>query len=261
MPYPPLELVYFCLPKIKNANMASLNQKLRQSPIGRSPLIKKLYWQVQGILRKVGVNAPVSPNDAGVVWYRKRSAWKLDRQSCPCDCQLSEYLQQANHHNQHVFHFGTGGHHIVGRENHQLAQPNQIMAITASHPEHTAYVKLVLQERGMDKHYKVLFGDIYTLDARNLPMFDVISLFHLCEFYLPDQAAFVHHDDRSLLDLFITKLNPDGKVIFYDRSNNWPEAQLLVEALAARQVIVPVETYKNLRIYRRTTVSDAAVTA
>jgi SAM-dependent methyltransferase len=241
--------------------MASLNQNLRQSPIVRHPAIKNIYRQAQGLLRKVGVSAPVSPNDAGVVWYRQRSAWKLDQTSCPCDCQFIEYLQQANIHNQHIFHFGTGSHHIVGRANHQLAQPNQIMAITASHPEHTAYVKLVLQERGMDKHYKVLFGDIYTLDARNLPMFDVISLFHLCEFYLPDQAAFVHHDDRSLLDLFIAKLNPGGKVIFYDRSNNWPEAKLLIEALEARQAIIPVETYKNLRIYRRTTVADTAVVA
>ncbi len=92
-------------------------------------------------------------------------------------------------------------------------------------------------------------------------MFDVISLFHLCEFHLPDQAAFVHHDDRSLLDLFIAKLNPNGKVIFYDRSNSWPAAQLLIEALEVRQVMLPVETYKNLRIYRRTTASDNAVTA
>ncbi len=238
--------------------MTSLNQNLRQTPIGRAPLLKYIYRQAQGLLRKVGVSAPVSPNDAGVVWYRQRSGWKLDRQSCPCDCQLVEYLQQAKIQNQHIFHFGTGSHHIVGRANHQLAQPNQIMAITASHPEHTAYVKLVLQERGMDKHYKVLFGDIYTLDARNLPMFDVISLFHLCEFYLPDQAEFVHHDDRSLLDLFIAKLNPGGKVIFYDRSNDWPAAKLLIEALEARHEIVPVETYQNLRIYRRTTALDTA---
>lgn len=238
--------------------MTPLYQKLRQNPIVRHPLLKNIYWQTQGLLRKVGLSAPVSPTDAGVVRYRQRSDWKLDRKSCPCDCQLVEYLQQANIQNQHIFHFGTGSHHIVGRENQQLAQPNQIMAITASHPEHTAYVKLVLQERGIDKHYKVLFADIYTLDARNLPTFDVISLFHLCEFYLPDQAAFLHHDDRSLLALLITKLNPDGKVIFYDRSNNWPEAQLLIEALVAQQEIVPVETYKNLRIYRRATASDGS---
>jgi hypothetical protein len=239
--------------------MTSITQKLRQSAIGRYPRLKQLYWQTQGLLRKVGVNAPVSPNDAGVVWYRQRSAWKLDPKSCPCDCQLVEYLQQADIHNQHIFHFGTGIHHTVGRENQQLAQPNHIMAITASHPEHTAYVKMVFRERGIDKHYKVLFGDIYTLDARNLPTFDLISLFHLCEFYLPEQAAFVHHDDRTLLDLFLEKLNPNGKVIFYDRSNNWQETQLLIEALEARQAIVPVETYKNLRIYRRATESDTTI--
>jgi hypothetical protein len=133
--------------------MTSLRQELRLRSIVRHPLLKTIYWQIQGILRKVGVNAPISPNDAGLVRYRQRSAWQLDRQSCPCDCQFNEYLQQTNIRNQHIFHFGTGSHHIVGRENHQLAQPNQIMAITASHPEHTAYVKLVLQERGFDQHY------------------------------------------------------------------------------------------------------------
>jgi SAM-dependent methyltransferase len=231
--------------------MASLTTKFRQSAIVRNSPLKPIYGKAKGLFRRIGLTAPVALTDAGVNAYRRRSSWALDSVSCPCDLQLSEYLQQLNVTDRSIFHFGTGVHHLVGRENQQLAQPNQILAITASHPEHEAYVKLVLQEREIEQNYKVLFNDIYTLDARNLPNFDIVTLFHLCEFYLPAQAIFLRHDDRSLLAMFVEKLNPGGMLIMYDRSNNWPEAQLLIEALIASMVIEPVDTYKNLRTYRR----------
>jgi SAM-dependent methyltransferase len=233
--------------------MTFLTDKLRQAPIVRNSPLKKLYWPVKSLLRTVGLTAPVSPTESGVTSYRRRSAWGFDPVSCPCDRQFVEYLQQRDITDQSVFHFGTGTHHIVGCENQKLAQPNQILAITASHPEHEAYVKLALQSRGIEKYYKVLFNDIYTLDARNLPSFDVVSLFHLCEFYLPEEAAFVNHDDRSLLALFLEKLNPNGILILYDRSNNWPEAKLLIEELESSNLVERVETYQNLWVYRRKT--------
>jgi hypothetical protein len=231
--------------------MNSLKQTLRQSSIARSRFLKDIYWKMLGLFRQVGLVAPASPTEAGLVSYRRRSSWELDPKSCPCDLQLVEYLRQKNIGDQSIFHFGTGVHHLLGRENLTLAKPNQIFGITASHPEHEAYVKLVLQERGFDQYYKVLFCDIYALTARNLPNFDIITLFHLCEFYMPSQAPFVHHDDRSLLDLFLQKLNPNGRIIFYDRSNNWHDAKLLVQAAEARGDIEPIDTYQNLLIYRR----------
>jgi SAM-dependent methyltransferase len=231
--------------------MSSLTAKFRQSAIVRNSPLKPIYGKAKGLFRRIGLMAPVAVTDAGVKAYRRRSAWALDLSDCPCDVQLVEYLQRFNVSDRSIFHFGTGSHHLVGRENQQLSQPNQILAITASHPEHEAYVKLVLQEREIERNYKVLFSDIYTLDARNLPNFDVVTLFHLCEFYLPDQAVFLRHDDRSLLAMFVEKLNSGGIVILYDRSNDWPKAQLLIQALIASQVIEPVDTYKNLRIYRR----------
>jgi SAM-dependent methyltransferase len=233
--------------------MSSLTAKFRQSAIVRNSPLKPIYGKAKGLFRRIGLMAPVAVTDAGVKAYRRRSAWALDLSDCPCDVQLVEYLQRFNVSDRSIFHFGTGSHHLVGRENQQLPQPNQILAITASHPEHEAYVKLVLQEREIERNYKVLFSDIYTLDARNLPNFDVVTLFHLCEFYLPDQAVFLRHDDRSLLAMFVEKLNSGGIVILYDRSNDWPKAQLLIQALIASQVIEPVDTYKNLRIYRRQT--------
>jgi SAM-dependent methyltransferase len=231
--------------------MASLTEKFRQSTIVRNSPLKPIYGKAKEFCRRIGLMAPVAITDAGMKTYRRRSAWALDARDCPCDLQLVEYLQRLNVSDRSIFHFGSGAHHWIGRENQKLAQPNQILAITASHPEHEAYVKLVLQEREIERNYKVLFSDIYTLDARNLPNFDIVTLFHLCEFYLPDQAAFLRHDDRSLLAMFVEKLNADGIVILYDRSNDWAQAKLLIEALIASQVVEPVDTYKNLRIYRR----------
>ena len=34
----------------------------------------------------------------------------------------------------------------------------------------------------MLRTYNAVFGDIYLLNAKLLPVFDVVTLFHLCEF-------------------------------------------------------------------------------
>jgi hypothetical protein len=54
-----------------------------------------------------------------------------------------------------------------------------------------------------------------------------------------------------LLALFLEKLNPNGILILYDRSNNWPEAKLLIEELELRNIVEQVEIYQNLWVYRR----------
>jgi SAM-dependent methyltransferase len=228
--------------------MVSLTEKIKQTPIVRYFPFKNLYWKAK---KMAGFARPVTPSEAGMTSYRRRSSWGFDPEACPCDRQFVEYLQHRGITDRSIFHFGTGSHHLVGCENQTLAKPNQIFGITASYPEHEAYAELVLRSRGIEKNYKVLYSDIYTLDARNLPGFDVVTLFHLCEFYMPDQAAFVNHDDRSLLALFVEKLNPDGVIVFYDRSNNWPEAKPLIEELELQNLVKLVEVYQNLRVYRR----------
>jgi SAM-dependent methyltransferase len=231
--------------------MQSIKQTIRHSPIARNKLAKTAYWKSVALLRRTGIMAPVSPLEAGLVAYRQTSAWDLDLKSCPCDLQLVEYLRDRQIEDQSIFHFGTGIHHIVGLENQKLTAPNEIIGITASHPEHESYVKLVLQNRGFERYYKVLFCDIYALSDRSLPNFDIVSLFHLCEFYLSDQAAFSHHDDASLLNMFLQKLRPNGCIIFYDKSNDWPQTQTIIEAAVSSGKIKLREIYKNLRIYER----------
>ena len=59
-------------------------------------------------------------------------------------------------------------------ENQKLDKPNEVIGITASVSEHRAYVRACFKERGLMKYYKVIFGDIYTLTCRCLPLLDIV---------------------------------------------------------------------------------------
>lgn len=126
-----------------------------------------------------------------------------------------------------------------------------MIGVTASAPEHQAYTQLVLKNRALAKYYKVLFADVYTLTANTLPMFDVVTLFHLCEFYLSDNASSVHQTDQSLLQLLLDKLNPGGKIAFYIGSWGWDQTQVILQALESAGKIKQVDAYKTLLIYAK----------
>lgn len=183
--------------------------------------------------------------------YQARSSWTLQPDSCPCDIQFVEYLEQHNIYGRSIFHFGTGEHHVVGLHNQSFDRPNEILGITASAPEHQRYVQLVLNNTSLAKYYKVLFADIYALTANTVPTFDIVTLFHLCEFYLPENAALIHQTDESLVQLFLDRLNPEGKLVFYSESRNWQTARSIVEAFETAGKIKQVDQYKSLLIYSK----------
>jgi len=194
---------------------------------------------------------PALPNRVGLGWFRRRSSWALDPKLCPCDLHFVEYLDERHLTNKTIFHFGTGGHHYVGVECHARGT-NEVLGVTAAAREHQAYVKLVLADAALAKSYKVLFADIYTLTETTLPDFDVVSLFHLCEFTpssQPEDAGAVIHDDESLLGLFVSKLKPGGKILFYEGSFGWRRAQAIVSDFVDRGLLRPVESFKTLLVY------------
>ncbi|WP_246605626.1 hypothetical protein [Sphaerospermopsis torques-reginae] len=199
----------------------------------------------------MSLTQPVLPHWVGNDYYRTKSSWELQPHLCPCDIELIEYLQKYNIQDRTVFHFGTGAHHILGLENQKLAKPNEIIGITASIPEHEAYVQMCRKNRHLAKFYKVLCTDIYTLTARSLPMLDVVALFHIGEFYMAEEAPFVHHNDESLVDLFLSKLNPDGKILFYTQSVGYGKAEEIIESFTAQGKIYLVEKYKSLLVYAK----------
>lgn len=236
-----------------------------QGALSLKQLKQKLAKPIKAILRPVLVRnpalrealhanglmaRPTLPYEVGMSYYQLTSSWGLQPDVCPCDLQFCEYLQQSGIVGKSIFHFGTGSHHVIGLENQNFDRPNEIMGITASLPEHQTYAELVLQNLTLAKYYKVLFADIYSLTASNLPSLDIINLFHLCEFYNSDNAALIHHNDESLLQLFLDKLKPDGRILFYDGSLAWDRAtRALVQAFEAAGKIKRVGEYKNLLIY------------
>ncbi|MEA5618315.1 hypothetical protein VB711_10770 [Cronbergia sp. UHCC 0137] len=197
----------------------------------------------------VSFSRPVLPQWVGADYYREKSSWELQPERCPCDLEFIEYLQKMNIQDQTIFHFGTGSHHILGLENQKLEKPNEIIGITASAPEHQEYIRLSLKDRLLAKYYKVICTDIFTLTDRSLPMLDVVSLFHLGEFYMPEDAPFVHHNEESLIALFLSKLNPGGKILFYTKSIGWGNAEPIIKSFEAQGKIHKIEEYKNLLVY------------
>jgi len=203
------------------------------------------------LLCAIGKKRPFFPNAVGMAFYQETSCWPLDPKLCSCDIHFIKYIQQSGVYGKNIFHFGTGVHHLIGLENQKLTQPNEILGITASALEQKSYIKLVVKNTNLSKYYKVLFGDIYTLTARTLPMFDIVTLFHLCEFYLPENAPLLHQNDESLLQLFLDKLNPEGKILFYTGSVGWNKAKPIVESFVAAGKMKQIDEYKTLLIYTK----------
>jgi hypothetical protein len=162
-----------------------------------------------------------------------QEAWPLRVDLCPCDTEFVAWLKARKIAVKSVFHFGTGSHHVVGVENARLARPNQLLGVTASRGEYEAYIDLVTADPRIAISYKVMFLDIYTLDARGLPEFDVVSLFHLCEFHDPVRSAYAPLDDRKLLDLFLGRLKVKGRICFYLGSNGRDAMLRLVDKFIA----------------------------
>jgi hypothetical protein len=209
----------------------------------KNRIIRKLYYSK--------LQRPAIPDGIGMALYQERSAWTLQPESCPCDVQFVAYLKRFNLQEKSIFHFGTGAHHLVGLENQSFNRPNEILGITASAPELQTYVQLVLKDTKLSKYYKVLFADIYALTANSLPMFDLVTLFHLCEFYIPENAEWLHQTDETLLQLFLDRLNPEGKILFYPGSQRWNLAQPIVQAFEAAGKIRQVEQYEGLLVYAK----------
>lgn len=192
----------------------------------------------------------------------------------PCDSQFVQWLERNNVEGKLIFHFGTGEHHLVGRKNHERGNPNEIIAITASREEHRAYIDFVIEEPIAANFYKVLFADIYTLSRRMLPNFDIVTLFHLCEYYdawpyerttadgkkgQPDgmalNSSYARLNDKKVLELFLSRLAPQGKILFFTKSGAYIDAdrkaEKLVNDFIYRKRVIVEEEYEALLVCRR----------
>ncbi len=178
-------------------------------------------------------------------------SWPLLPHECPCDVHLCDYLGARRIEGKAIFHFGTGGHHVVGTRNHEARWKNEILGITASPSEHSRYLARVVRNPDLATRYKVIFCDIYDLSAALLPMFDVVTLFHLCEF-TPPEGRSRRLDDRGVLDLLLRRTTPGGRVLFY--AGSWaagPAMAIVGQEVAAGRLSFE-ERFETLLVYRRT---------
>jgi hypothetical protein len=176
--------------------------------------------------------------------------WPLDVEGCPCDVHFIEYLRRQGIPGKSIFHFGTGTHHAVGRSCSEPDLAHEVLGLTISRKEYEAYIELVIQEPRIGESYKVLFADVYTLTPRLLPRFDLVTLFHHGEF-LAQRRADAPLDDRTLIDLFLARLEPGGKILFYRGSSGFARTGPLLDELAAQGRIVQTDDYKSLVFYSR----------
>ena len=178
-------------------------------------------------------------------------AWPLRVDLCPCDTDFVAWLKARRIAGRTVFHFGTGSHHIVGVENARLKRPNRVLGVTASPAEYESYMALVSADPALAISYKALFLDIYTLDAGLLPEFDVVTLFHLCEFYDPVRSAYAPLDDRKLVKLFLDRSAPKGRIVFYLGSNGRDAMLRLVDKFIASGKLAIAERVGALLVCTR----------
>jgi hypothetical protein len=180
--------------------------------------------------------------------------WGLHPDVCPCDVHFNEWIEEAALRNKLIYHFGTGTHHVIGRRQAELGAGNVVFAITASKEEYDEYVSLVIENAPLAKSYLTYFGDIYLTNARLLPDFDVVNLFHLCEFASPNttSAEYGGLSDRRLLDLFTAKTRRAGHILFYSGSKDFDKTQPVIAAWEKEQPVERLDDFKSLLVYRKT---------
>jgi hypothetical protein len=179
------------------------------------------------------------------------ATWSLDEAQCPCDLHFVEYLAQKGASNAVIFHFGTGNHHIVGLKMAENGSNCAVLGITASPQEYDDYVELLIKNPRLGHTYKAYFGDIYQLDARLLPPFDYVSLFHVGEFRTPENDAYGALTDLEMTLMLADKIKPGGEVLFYSGSFAYDKAEAVGKELVRQRAFEPAADYKSLRIFRK----------
>ena len=178
-------------------------------------------------------------------------SWDLRLAECPCDMHFLEWLEENKIKDQSIFHFGTGSHHIVGLKTAGDGSNNAVLGITASPAEYDAYVKMLIEKPRLGHTYKAYFGDIYQLDARLLPTFDIVTLFHAGEFRTEKNDSYGGLTDLEMTKILAGRMKPGGQMLFYSGSYAFDVAQRVFEELVKTGVLVDAGAFKTLQIFTK----------
>lgn len=177
--------------------------------------------------------------------------WGLRVAECPCDVHFVEWLEENAITGKTIFHFGSGGHHYVGIRCAEPELNNAVLSINASTPDYDAFMKLAKEQPRLLHHYTCYFGDIYTSNAKLLPSFDVVTLFHSCEFRSEKNDAYGAKTDLEVMELFVDKLPVGGHVLFYTGSFAFAAAEKVIAELEKSRRIEKLGLFKTLLVYHK----------
>jgi hypothetical protein len=177
-----------------------------------------------------------------------KDTWALDVPVCPCDVHFNEFVADRNLRNAAIFHFGTGAHHVVGMA--AAERNNAVFGITASTGEYQSYIDLIVRRPEIGNNYKAYFGDIYQIDRRLLPVFDAVTLFHLCEFRTPANDAYGALTDLDMAKVLIDRIKPGGWLLFYKGSMAFDTALPVIAKLEKQRPLVRQPDFNTLQVYR-----------
>ncbi len=182
--------------------------------------------------------------------------WDLREKECPCDVHFIEWLDKNGITDSTVYHFGTGGHHHVGIECAKPERRNSVLGITAAPQEYEKYVELAIARPDVLRTYNAIFGDIYLINERLLPTFDVVTLFHLCEFRGEKNDAYGALTDLEVTNLLTDKTRPGGHILFFTTSFafDWDgpmSAKRVIAQWEKERDVERVGEFKSLLVYRK----------
>jgi hypothetical protein len=180
-----------------------------------------------------------------------QGTWDLREAECPCDVHLVDWLDETRITDAALFHFGTGAHHHVGIENARPERRNAVLGITASPPEYEAFVALAIERPEVLRYYSAFFGDIYLLNAALLPVFDVVTLFHLCEFRGEANDAYGALTDLEVTNLLTDRTRPGGHILFFTGSFAFDRAEEVIAQWERERDVERLGTHRSLLVYRK----------
>lgn len=180
--------------------------------------------------------------------------WPFMEEVCPCDAHLMDFVADRDIRDAAIYHFGTGGHHLVGLRCLEDGRNNSVFGITASPAEYEEYIKLVIAQPKLAKPYLAYFGDIYMLNEKLLPQFDVVSLFHSREFRTAQNDAYGALTDLDTMKILARKTRAGGFILFYTRSQAYEAAMQDIDALLKTGAVRETGMFKTLRVFERTAV-------
>jgi hypothetical protein len=184
------------------------------------------------------------------------ASWDLRPAECPCDVDFIAWLDENRIVDAAIYHFGTGAHHHVGIECARAERRNAVLGITAAPQEYDAFVRLAIERPDVLRYYNAVFGDIYLLNRKLLPVFDVVTLFHLCEFRGDQNDAYGAMTDLELVNLLTDHTRPGGHILFFPGSFAFDRADHSAkDVIAEWEQQCPVEKlgrYRSLLVYRKT---------